>query len=124
MRSLLARVFVLNYDKIFGFGDLGMGTRAVNPLEPADKDLIDFWVSGKASRIDYEDNGQEAGYFLSQSTRFGSILESSLIDINDLQDLLVWLDYIFPDDGSEFYSFNEIKEKIEKKIEGIEKRES
>lgn len=101
-----------------------MGTRAVNPLEPADKDLIDFWVSGKASRLDYEDKGQEAAYFLSQSTRFASVIEDSLIDIDDLQDLLVWLEYILPDDETESYSFNEIKEKIENKIEGIEKRES
>ena len=91
-----------------------MGTRAVNPLGPADKDLIDFWVSGKASRLDYEDKGQEAAFFLSQSTRFASVIEDSLIDIDDLQDLLVWLEYILPDDETESYSFNEIKEKNRK----------
>ena len=123
-----------------------MGTRAINPLERGDIELIEFWVASKKEQLEREgakfnqedydiddensdgptfgdpelDHGE---YFEQWAFRFDELLEVRLVDVEDLQDFLVWLEYVKPEDEGESYSFEEIKSKIEMKIEGVEKRE-
>ena len=113
-----------------------MGTSAVNPLESGDIKLIEYWVSCKMdledpSEIDQTLEGWVLGYdelgyaecFDEWTMLFSNLLNARLIDVEDLQDFLILLEFIRPDDEHLNFSFEQIKEKIEIKIEGIEKRE-
>lgn len=122
-----------------------MGTRAVNPLERGDIELIELWVASKKeqlepaeSKFNQEDYGiddedpdsaifgdedlDHGEYFEQWTFHFAEMLDARLVYLEDLQDFLVWLEYVKPVDEDDLYSFEEIKSKIEIKIEGIEKR--
>ena len=124
-----------------------MGTRAVNPLERVDLELVEFWVSKKMETLEHADSGfnQEdyalddeyidshtfgdeeldyGEYFEQWTSRFSELLEERLIDVEDLQDFLVWLEYVSPEDEADGRSLNDIKSKISAKIQGVERRES
>ena len=78
---------------------------------------INLDQSDEAAQLDHGE------YFEQWEYRFNELLETRLVDLEDLQDFLVWLEYVKPDDEDDLYSFEELKSKIEMKIEGIEKRE-
>ena len=89
----------------------GSGSEANHAL------TINLDQSDEAAQLDHGE------YFEQWDYRFNELLETRLVDLEDLQDFLVWLEYVKPDDEDDLYSFEELKSKIEMKIEGIEKRE-
>ena len=124
-----------------------MGTRAINPLGKVDLELIEYWVFKKMETVEGEnerfnqanhilddsvidepvfgEGDMDYGeYFDQWSNRFSELLEARLIDVEDLQDFFVWIEYISPGDEGDDCPLDNIKSKLQMKIEGIEKREN
>ena len=100
-----------------------MSTKAVNPLDQIDRDLIELWITKKSDAVYEEEQESRDFSFATDATRFLKVVNETLIDVVDLQDLIVFLEYIRPtDDTFEDASIDALFQKIEEKIIGVESR--
>ena len=98
-----------------------MDTEVVNPLDQIDRDLIELWITKKSDAVSEEEQESRDFSFAADATRFLKVVNETLVDVVDLQDLIVFLEYIRPTDYTvEDASIDALFQKIEEKIVGVE----